>query len=85
MQFTELRDERGTTLQSYIELLQEKAREHGFLCVMVFANRGTNQLHTASNIGAPLPLVLRKLAQEMEKEPTETSSTPVVTAPPTVN
>lgn len=86
MRFNELRDENGNTLQSIAELLQEKAKKLGFTCVMVFASKEMGQIHTITNIGAPLPLVFKRLAQEMSAEPAEKNTLEVVTPPtPTVH
>ena len=56
MQFNELKDANGTSLQSYAETLVEKCREAGLTTLIVFAKREDNNvdIHTVTNIqGSP--------------------------------
>lgn len=88
MRFNELKDENGTHLREYAEILQEKAKAHGLTCVMVFAAKdGPNKgIHAISNIASSVPVALIRLGQQMlENAPTETAGLDVVKAPDKVN
>jgi hypothetical protein len=59
MDFTEIKDENGTTLQSYAELLTEKAKALDFTAVIVLASKERKMLHTVSTIaGSPARSIL---------------------------
>ena len=51
--FNELADSNGTSVKTYVEMMQEKAADHGWLTVNVFFNpdaKGDDRFHFASNI-----------------------------------
>ena len=75
MKFIDVKDENGTTLQSYAELLAEKAKALGFVTVIVFASQERKMLHTFTTMDGSVPNALIKLGQSMlsQQEPQDTS------------
>lgn len=73
MKFSEIKDENGTSLQTYAELLQAKAKEAGLTSVFVFAAKdGENKgIHTISNIQGSVPHALLSLGRAMQAAPSE--------------
>jgi hypothetical protein len=53
--FGQLKDDNGTTLKTYVEMMQEKAADHGLLTVNIFFNPDESDpekaFHTVSNSG----------------------------------
>lgn len=69
MQFSDITDANGTALQTYAEMLQEKAHEAGLTCVLVFAGNSEKYsgIHTITNIKASVPEALIQLGEGMQK------------------
>lgn len=83
MRFAEIVDTNGTHLQAYAETLQAKAKEAGFVTVMVFVARdGENKgIHTISNINGSVGRALIALGEQMTEAPYDSN----VIAPVTSN
>jgi len=83
MQFNEVKDANGTSLQSYAELLLEKAREMDFTAVIVFGSKKHKMVHAVANTdGSPADILLRygrALKEGMANE--SVTATPLVQAP----
>ncbi|HEY6766600.1 MAG TPA: hypothetical protein VI386_17710 [Candidatus Sulfotelmatobacter sp.] len=67
MKFTEIKDENGTALQTYAEMLQSKARDAGLVAIFVFAAKdGPHQgIHCISSVAGDPARILGRLAAEM--------------------
>jgi hypothetical protein len=68
MNFSEIKDDNGNSLQSYVELLQEKALQHDLFCTIVFAGKEGSKnsgLHVVSPIDGPPERALLLLALSM--------------------
>lgn len=85
MKFTEIKDANGTTLQSYAELLTEKAKEAGFVTVIVLASKEKTMVHAISNIDGPLPLILQKLGRSMAANEPQTAGPDLLVPSPEAN
>lgn len=65
----DLKDANGTSLQSYVELLMEKANEAGANVVILVAAPPAS-LHLVTNVDSTvIPDVLSQLASQMRKKP----------------
>lgn len=67
MTFKDLKDSNGTALQSYAEILQEKAREAGLVTLMVFASKEQSFLHVVTNVAGDPARIMARLAAEMRE------------------
>jgi hypothetical protein len=68
MKFNEIKDDNGTSLQSYVDLLQTKATEHDLFCTVVFAGKeGTKNtgIHAITTVDGPPERALLLLAMAM--------------------
>lgn len=68
MNFQDIRDSNGVSLQSYVDVLQEKATEHDLFCTIVFAGREGSKntgLHAITAIDGPPERALLLLAMTM--------------------
>ena len=68
MEFQNIKDENGTSLQSYVDVLQSKAAEHDLFCTLVFAGKEGSKnagLHVVSPIDGPPERALLLLAMNM--------------------
>jgi hypothetical protein len=65
IRFADAKDENGTSLQSFAELLAEKAKQAGYLTVMVFAHKEAGAIHTVSNVDGSLSQILIALGRRM--------------------
>ena len=50
VKFADIRDANGTSLQSYAELLAEKAKEHGFVVIIAFGSKDRGMVHAFSTM-----------------------------------
>ncbi len=66
--FSEIKDSNGTALQSYAELLQEKAKEAGFVTIMVFGSQGRDMVHTISNLAGSVPDALISIGSQLKSQ-----------------
>ena len=73
MEFNKIKDENGTSLASFAELLAAKAKAAGLVSVFVFAAReGEHKgIHTISSINGSVSTALIRLGLEMRAEPIE--------------
>ena len=85
MQFNEIKDSNGTSLQSYAELLAEKSKELGFISVVVLVSKERKMIHTVSTADGSLPHLLIKIGKSMldNQESFTLQEGPLVTAPGT--
>ena len=85
MQFHEIKDSNGTSLNSFAELLAEKARECGFISIVVLASKERKMIHAVSNADGSVPHLLIKIGRSMlDNEATESlQAGPLVSAPGT--
>jgi hypothetical protein len=68
MNFNEIKDDNGTSLQSYVDTLQEKAIAHDLFCTIVFAGKEDSKnhgFHVVSPIDGPPQRALLLLAMSM--------------------
>ena len=68
MNFQDIRDENGTSLQSYVDVLQTKATEHDLFCTIVFAGKEDSKnpgIHAITAIDGPPERALLLLALSM--------------------
>lgn len=68
MDFQNIKDENGTSLQSYVDVLQAKAAEHDLFCTLVFAGKEGSKnsgLHVVSPIDGPPERALLLLSMSM--------------------
>ena len=68
MDFRKIQDANGTTLQSYVDLLQSKATEHDLFCTIIFAGKEGSKnsgIHTITAIDGPPERALLLLALSM--------------------
>lgn len=73
MKFNEIKDENGTPLQTFAEMLQAKAKAAGLVTILVFAAKdGENKgIHAMSSIAGSVSNALIRLGQEMREDPIE--------------
>jgi hypothetical protein len=74
MNLEDIKDSNGTSLQSYVDTLREKAYEAGMTVLFVFAKREGDSvdLKTVTNIKGDPSSVLLELSNAMAKQPTST-------------
>lgn len=68
MKFNEIKDANGTSLQSYVDVLQVKATEHDLFCTIVFAGKKDSKntgFHVITTIDGPPERALLLLAMSM--------------------
>jgi hypothetical protein len=66
--FTDIKDDNGTTLQSYAELLAEKAKNLGFAVIIVLGSQERDMVHTISTLGGSVPDALIALGTNLKAE-----------------
>jgi hypothetical protein len=68
LNFQDIKDENGTSLQSYVDVLQAKASEHDLFCTLVFAGKEGSKnsgIHAVTAIDGPPERALLLLAMAM--------------------
>jgi hypothetical protein len=68
MEFQNIKDANDVSLQSYVDLLQEKATEHDLFCTIVFAGKEGSKnpgIHAVTAIDGPPERALLLLALTM--------------------
>jgi len=68
LNFEDLKDDNGTSLKSYAEVLIEKAKDKGLVTIAIFASKEHGMLHVLTNVDGSVPMILRKLAEKMTAE-----------------
>lgn len=73
MTFADIKDENGTPLQTFAEMLQAKAKEAGLITVMVFVGKeGANKgIHAISSMDGSPARALIAVGKAMLDEPHE--------------
>jgi hypothetical protein len=70
LKFEDIRDDNGTSLKSYAEVLIEKAASLGFVTIAILASKDRDILHVQTNCDGSIPGVLTQLAKQMSaKQP----------------
>lgn len=70
MKFQDIKDENGTQLQTYAELLAEKAKAAGLVSILVFASKEKNMIHTISTLdGSPANALIQVGRSMLANEP----------------
>jgi len=67
LNFDEIQDSNGVKLKTYAEVLLDKAKDAGFVAIVVLASKERKMLHTISNVDGPLPHLLIRVGNEMLK------------------
>ena len=68
LNFSEIKDDNDVSLQSYVDLLQEKATAHDLFCTIVFAGKEGSKnagIHAITAIDGPPERALLLLAMAM--------------------
>lgn len=72
MKFQDITDENGTSINSYAELLAEKAKAAGLVSILVFASKEKNMIHTISTLdGSPANALIQLGRSMLANEPTK--------------
>lgn len=72
MKFQDITDENGTSLNSYAELLAEKAKTAGLVSILVFASKEKNMIHAISTLdGSPANALIQLGRSMLANEPTK--------------
>lgn len=70
MKFQDITDENGTSINSYAELLAEKAKAAGLVSILVFASKEKNMIHTISTLdGSPANALIQLGRSMLANEP----------------
>jgi hypothetical protein len=65
VKFENIKDDNGTSLKSYAEVLIEKAASLGFVTIAIMASKERNILHVQTNADGSISGILAKLSKEM--------------------
>lgn len=70
MKLSDIKNEKGVSIQSYAEVLVDHCVEAGLTYVFVFVDKKDRGIHTITNVdAAALPGALIRLGQNMRDEP----------------